>query len=166
MKKNIVLIGMPGSGKSTIGVLLAKALGMPFIDTDLIIQQKNGKLLQEIIDSEGLERFLEIEEQVVLDLDVEEYVIATGGSVIYKEKGMQSLKRNGLMVYLELEYAEIESRIKNMKTRGIAMQKGYTLLRLYNERIPLYKKYADIVVNCSGKGIEETVEAIVNALHK
>jgi len=163
MKKNIVLIGMPGSGKSTIGVLLAKALGLPFIDTDLLIQQSQNKLLQDIINQEGIQKFLKIEEKVVSQMDVEGHVIATGGSVIYSPHAMSKLEQRGIVVYLELEYEEIERRIKNIKTRGIVMEKGCTLWKLYEERVPLYKKYADIVVNCSDKDIEEVVETVIKA---
>jgi len=158
--KNIVLIGMPGAGKSTVGVLLAKALGMPFIDTDLKIQEEEGKLLQEIIDTKGIEQFIKIEERVALNLNVKNHVIATGGSIIYGQLAMEHLKKNGLLVYLKLPYKEIERRVKNITTRGIAMAKGQTLLELYKERVILYERYADIIVDCSNKTIEDIVSII------
>lgn len=162
--KNIVLIGMPGAGKSTIGVLLAKALGMSFIDTDLVIQEREGKLLQEIIDLYGLDEFLKKEENAIVSLNCKSTVIATGGSVVYSEKAMNHLKQNAIVIYLKIEYKEIERRIKNISTRGIAMNKGQSLLDLYNERIPLYERYADIVIDCSGKGMEKIIQEIIKML--
>lgn len=162
--KNIVLIGMAGSGKSTLGVLLAKTLGMPFIDTDLIIQEREGKLLQDIIDSDGVTSFIKIEENAVLSILVEGTVIATGGSVVYSSKAIMHLKEKGILIYLDLDFDEIEKRIKNMTTRGIAMEKGKTLRNIYDERIPLYEKYADIIVDCNGKTMEENLEEIVKEL--
>jgi shikimate kinase len=158
--KNIVLIGMPGSGKSTVGILLAKSLKRPFVDTDLLIQQKENRYLQDIIDSDGLEAFIKIEEQVILGLNVSNHIIATGGSVIYSEKAIAKLRENGVLVYLNLKLYKLEQRLKNIKTRGIAMKKGQTLKDLYIERIPLYKKYADIEIDCSRKHIEMIVSEI------
>lgn len=157
---------MPGCGKSTIGVLLAKALGRPFVDTDLMIQQEENRLLQEIIDRDGIKVFLDIEERVVAGLDAGRSIIATGGSVVYGKKAMEHLKEIGWVVYLQLEYEEVESRIKNMKSRGIAIGKGQTLMDLYRERIPLYEKYQDMTVECSGKDIEETVSLLKERLQK
>lgn len=151
---------MPGAGKSTVGVLLAKALGMPFIDTDLKIQEEEGKLLQEIINTKGIEEFIKIEERVALKLNVKNHIIATGGSIIYGKLAMEHLKQNGLLVYLQLPYQEIERRVKNITTRGIAMGKGQSLFDLYTERVALYEKYADIIADCSNKTIEETVCSI------
>lgn len=155
--KNIVLIGMPGAGKSTVGVLLAKTLKMPFIDTDLLIQQKENQFLQDIINKNGIENFLIIEENIILNLNVEGHIIATGGSVIYSADGVNYLKANSILVYLKLSYPEIENRIKNITSRGIAMNKEQKLIDLYNERIPLYEKYADIIIDCSGKDMEQVV---------
>lgn len=162
MQTNIVLIGMPGAGKSSVGVLLAKTLGMSFVDTDLLIQEKAGRLLQAIIDQDGVERFLALEEDVILRLERENSVIATGGSVIYSDAAMRHLKKDGSLIYLKLGYEEIEQRIKNMSTRGIAMDKGQKLIDLYHERVVLYEKYADMTVDCSGTGIEELVGKIAN----
>ncbi len=161
---NIVLIGMSGAGKSTLGVLLAKALGKHFTDTDIIIQQHTGKLLQEIIDTEGVSRFLEIEEEIVSSLSLSEHVIATGGSVVYSEKAMQSLAKNATVVYLKVEYEELAHRLSNITTRGIVFKGKNDLHAVYNERLPLYERYADLTVACTGQSIETSVEAIVNQL--
>ena len=163
MKKgNIVLIGMPGAGKSTVGVLLAKTLGMSFIDTDLLIQEKEGRLLQEIIDGDGIKKFLKIEENVVLQVDAKNSVIATGGSVIYSKNVINHLKERGKLIYLKLGYDEIERRINNMSSRGIAIGKDQKLIDLYNERIVWYEKYADIIIDCSDATIEDVVQKIVD----
>lgn len=159
--KNIVLIGMAGSGKSTLGVLLAKSLGMPFIDTDLMIQQHEKKLLQEIIDSHGIEPFLEIEEKVMLTIDDLDSVIATGGSVVYSEKAMTHLKEHGRLVYLKLDYVEIERRIQNITTRGIVMDNGKSLKDIYDERVCLYEKYADIIIDCNHKDPELCLQNMI-----
>lgn len=161
-KTNIVLIGMPGAGKSTVGVLLAKAMKMPFIDTDLLIQQKHNKYLQEIINEIGVEKFLYIEEKIALELNVKNHVIATGGSMIYSNSALNHFKKDSMLVYLQLRYDEIERRIANISSRGIAMDKDQTLIALYSERVPLYEKHADITVNCSGKDIEAIVTEIKN----
>ena len=158
--KNIVLIGMPGAGKSTIGVLLAKTLKMPFVDTDLIIQQQKDSYLQEIIDKHGIEDFLDIEEGIVSDLNVQRHVIATGGSVVYRENTMNQLKRNGLVIYLALPFIVIEERVNNIKTRGIAMNKSQTLREIYSQRTPLYEKYADITIRCNNRSMESIVDEI------
>ncbi|MBE6611451.1 MAG: shikimate kinase [Ruminococcaceae bacterium] len=163
MQKNIILIGMAGCGKSTVGVLLAKALGCAFIDTDLIIQQREGKLLQEIINSDGVEAFKAAEERALLDVDASLAVIATGGSAVYSAAGMAHLRKNGVCVWLSLPFAEIERRIHNIATRGIAIAPGKTLRDAYDEREPLYERYADITVSCTG-GIESTVAAVMEAL--
>ena len=162
---NIVLIGMPGAGKSTIGVLLAKALGMSFLDTDLLIQEREGRLLQDIINRDGVAGFLKIEAEVILGLKRSRCVIATGGSAVYREPAVLHLKENGRLVYLELPFAEVAQRINNMSSRGIAIGKGQQLLDIYNERIVLYQKYADVTVNCSGLTIEETVVKIVSSIN-
>ncbi|MEE1280142.1 MAG: shikimate kinase [Oscillospiraceae bacterium] len=157
---NIVLIGMPGCGKSTIGVLLAKALLLDFIDTDLLIQNKFNKRLSEIIYSEGLESFKQKENLVLSQLCCKGAVIATGGSAVYSDKGMENLKKNGKIFYLKLPPDEIRERIVNIKTRGIVMEKHSTIEELYLERAPLYEKYADITLNCSQLSIEECVSAL------
>ena len=160
MLKNIVLIGMPGAGKSTIGVLLAKTLCVSFVDTDLIIQEKEQRLLQDIIKTEGISGFLVIEENIIKNLVLKRSVIATGGSVVYCHGGMKKLILNSIIVYLKLDYEEIEKRIENIKTRGIVIEAGKTLKDLYNERVPLYEKYAYITIDCNGKNMESIVEEI------
>lgn len=161
MKSNIVLIGMPGAGKSTVGVLLAKSLGKRFVDTDLEIQHTTGKRLQEIIDSDGIESFLKTEEQTLAALNCENSVIATGGSAVFSENGMKRLLINGTAVFIDVPFEEIERRINNITTRGIAMKQGETLKEVYNERLALYKKYADITVASGNASAEETVEEII-----
>lgn len=161
MSSNIVLIGMPGSGKSTCGVLAAKALLKNFFDTDLLLQNLEGKRLQSIINENGIEYFNEAEERAILSLDIRGTVIATGGSVVYSEKAMAHLRSLGKIIYLRLVYEEMEKRIKNITTRGIVLKDGETLLDMYNERAPLYERYADEILNCDGMTVEETVESIV-----
>lgn len=161
---NIVLIGMAGSGKSTLGVLLAKSLGMPFMDTDLIIQQSEKKLLQEIIDIQGINEFLNIEEQAILSIESKDSVIATGGSVIYSDRAMAHLKKYSTVVYLKLNFKEIQKRIKNITTRGIVMDKGKTLKDIYEERVTLYEKYADITIECNNKNTELCLQNIITKL--
>jgi shikimate kinase len=164
-KRNIVLVGMPGVGKSTAGVLLAKALKMPFIDTDLLIQERENRFLQEIINQDGLKRFLEIEEDVIKMLDMKGYVIATGGSAIYSGSSMKRLKAaGGMVVYLELGLEELEGRIKNMSERGIAIAPGKTLADLFEERTPLYRTCADVTIDCSGKDTEQVVTETANKI--
>lgn len=162
--KNIVLIGMPGAGKSTIGVLLAKSMLYSFIDTDLIIQNKHGKSLCDIIDSVGTDGFLEIENDVICGCEFEHSVIATGGSAVYGAQAMSHLKENGTIVYLELGLSEIERRLGDIHTRGVAMKNGTTVAELYNERKPLYEKYADIDLNCSGLTAEQCVDRIMDMI--
>ena len=158
--KNIVLIGMPSAGKSTVGVIIAKNLGMNFIDTDVLLQTRQGKLLQEILDAEGTEAFLEIEEEAILSIDCRNTVIATGGSAVYGEKAMEYLKRNGLVIYLHVAMETVNIRLRNLKTRGVVLSKGQTLEDIYRERVPLYEKYADIRLDCSNNSIEDTLEAV------
>ena len=158
MKKNIVLIGMPASGKSTVGVILAKVLGMDFADTDLLIQNETGRKLPEIIEEDGLEGFLKIEEGVCSSIDVQNTVIATGGSVVYGEQAMQHLKDIGSIIYLEIDYETLEQRLHHMKQRGVVLKPGQTKRELYDERVQLYKKYADVVISEEGMSIEDTVQ--------
>ena len=143
---NIILIGMPACGKSVTGVLLAKILNMKFIDADLLIQEKVGKRLQEIIDEDGIECFKEIERNVLLSIDVDNTVIATGGSAVYYEDAMEHLKQKGKVIYIDISLETVKARLKNIKTRGVAMGKGQSLDDLYMIRKPLYEKYADITV--------------------
>ena len=153
---------MPGCGKSTVGVLLAKSMLMDFVDTDLIIQKKCGKGLCEIIDEKGLSGFEAIEEEVLSGVFAENTVIATGGSAVYCKNGMENLKKNGAAVYLKLSPEDIVRRIDNITTRGIVMRKGSTIADLYAERAPLYEKYADLTLDCTGLNAEECV----SRLHK
>ena len=160
MKPNITMIGMPSSGKSTIGVLLAKRLGFSFVDVDIVIQEKEGRLLKEIIAQEGMDGFLKVEERINAGLDVTLSVIAPGGSVIYGEKAMEHLKEISEVVYLKMSYEEMENRIGNVVDRGVALKPGFTLRDLYNERVPYYEKYADITIDEEGKTPGETVDEL------
>lgn len=160
MKKNVVLIGMPGAGKSTVGVVLAKKLGFRFVDSDLVIQEKCDKLLHELIEEHGVEGFWEIENQINGELQVEKAVIATGGSAIYGKTAMEHLSQIGLVVYLELSLSEIADRLGDLKERGVTLKEGQTLQGLYEERIPLYEKYAQLTISCEGKNIRQIVEEI------
>ena len=152
---------MPACGKSTFGVVLAKTLGMAFVDTDLLIQQHTGKLLQALIDEDGMEVFLEEEEYILIHLQAENTVIATGGSAVYSEKGMEHLRSIGDIVYIRLPLEEIIRRLDNIKTRGIAMQPGEDLETLYRKRVPLYEKYADIILELEGMTLEESVSVFI-----
>lgn len=158
--RNIVLIGMPASGKSTIGVLLAKALGRDFIDTDLLIQAREGALLQDIIMDKGIDEFIRIEEEVITGLDCTNTVIATGGSVVYSHEAMEYLGQKGIIVYLEVDYEEINRRLTNITSRGIVFEEGQNLIDLYKERLPLYQKYADLTIDCRDKDVETLVSLI------
>ena len=161
--RNIVLIGMPACGKSTIGVLLAKSLGFTFTDTDLIIQQREGRLLQEIIDSYGLDAFCIAEELAILSVTAgSDTVIATGGSAVYSRTAMLHLKRYGLVYYLSLPEKEIEKRLYNITSRGIAMRRGETIEEVFACRRALYEEYGDIKVECGGKSMEEIVAEITD----
>ena len=163
-KENLVLIGMSGAGKSTLGVLLAKALGKRFLDTDLLIQEREGLLLQELLDRRGIDDFLAIEEDVVSGLRAENTVIATGGSVIYSEKAMERLKETGKVVFLFVDFEELASRLFNITTRGIVYKGSADLRSVYEERLPLYEKYADLRIDCTGRGVEESVGEILMGL--
>ncbi len=159
--KNIVLIGMPAVGKSTIGVLLAKTLGFSFIDTDLIIQQETGRLLQEIIDNDGLDAFCIAEERAICSVTATGgAVIATGGSAVYSREAMLHLKKHGIVYYLSIPTEELSVRLKNIKTRGIAKRPEDTIEDVFRRRMALYEEYADITVDCHGKTAEDTVAEI------
>lgn len=158
---NIILIGLPGAGKSTQGVILAKTLGMHFIDTDIVIQDQTGRLLQEIINTDGVERFLEIEEECVLSLNRSHAVISTGGSVVLSTRAMNQLRSDGIIIYLEISFEEMVRRLKNITTRGIVLEPGQSLREMYDQRIPLYERYADIRINCSGEAFERVMENVV-----
>lgn len=159
--KNIVLIGMPGAGKSTVGVLLAKSMLMSFYDTDLLIQNTTGKSLCDIIKDDGIEAFIKLEETIISDYEFCNSVVATGGSAVYGENAMKKLRENGVVVYLKVTPDELNRRVNNIHTRGIAMKEGTTLAELYEERAPLYEKYADVTIECDGKTPEECVDLIV-----
>lgn len=157
---NIVLIGMPGAGKSTVGVILAKVLGMNFIDSDLLIQDQEGMLLKDIIKKEGLQGYIDIENQVNKNISVENTVIATGGSVVYCRGAMEHFRETAKVVYIKLKYDTISRRLGNIRQRGVVLRDGQTLLDLYKERTPLYKKYAHITIEAEGLGMEELMEMI------
>ncbi len=162
--KNIILVGMPGAGKSTIGVLLAKSLLADFVDTDLLIQKKYSSSLCDIINTKGIEEFLKIENDVICENSFENSVVATGGSAVYGDEAMKKLKENGVAVYLRLTPDEIEKRINNIHTRGIAMKEGTTISQLYDERAPLYEKYADLTLDCANRTAEECVDEIAKMI--
>ncbi len=164
MTSNVILIGMPGSGKSTCGVVAAKMLLKNFFDTDLLIQNIEGISLQNIIDNKGNEYFETAEERSLLSLDIKGTVIATGGSVIYSDKAMTHLKSLGTVVFLNLSYDSMCKRISDLSTRGIIMKSGYTLKDMYDERLPLYKKWADIIIDCDNCTVEQTAQAICAAV--
>ena len=164
--KNIVLIGMPGVGKSTAGVVLAKVLGYEFIDADLIIQQQEGKLLREIIAEVGTDGFIEVENRVNSQIEVEKSVIATGGSVVYGKEAMQHLREIGTVVYLKVSYDILEKRLHDNKGRVVVLKDGQDLRGLYEERVPLYEKYADITVCEDNLNVEQTIEKITEQLNK
>ena len=163
-KTNITLIGMPASGKSSVGVVLAKRLGKKFVDTDIVIQEKYGKLLKELIEEHGDEGFREIEDEVNAGLDLDNSIISPGGSVVYGEKAMQHLKEISVIIYLELSYTAIKSRLGDLRERGITLKEGQSLKDLYLERVPLYEKYADITVNEMKKSLAKTIDEICERL--
>ena len=162
-KQNIILIGMPGAGKSTIGVVLAKNLGFKFLDSDLCIQEKENRLLHEIISSEGIEGFLEIENRVNASITMKHCVIATGGSAVYGKEAMTQFKKDGIIIYLKLPFHSIEERLGDLNKRGVAIKDGQTLKSIYDERTPLYEKYADITIDCQDMQIKDIVTLIANS---
>lgn len=159
--ENIVLIGMPGVGKSTAGVVLAKVLGYRFIDADLLIQQEENRLLHEIIEQEGTEAFLEIENRVNANITAKKAVIATGGSVVYGREAMTHLSSIGTVVYLKLPFENLRKRLHNIQGRGVVLKEGQSLWDLYQEREPLYERYADLVVEEADLDVEQTIAIIV-----
>ena len=165
-RDNIVLIGMPGVGKSTVGVVLAKALGYQFVDADLLIQEAEGKLLSELIEEHGTDGFIEIENRVNSQIQTHRSVIATGGSVVYGKEAMEHLKSIGTVVYLKQNLRVLKRRLRNLKGRGVVLKEGQTLVDLYKERTVLYEKYADITVDQYKQSIEQTLKAVRKALEE
>ena len=161
---NITLIGMPGAGKSTIGVVLAKVLGYQFLDSDLLIQKQEKRRLSEIIEEEGYKGFKDVENRGNASIEAENTVIATGGSVVYCEEAMEHLKSIGTVVYLKLSLNALSKRLGNLKGRGVLLREGQTLTNLYEERTPLYEKYADIVIDEEGKDLEASLEILLKTL--
>ena len=166
MKKNIILIGMPGVGKSTVGVVLAKVLGYRFLDSDLLIQEQEGRLLHDIIDEEGIDSFIQIENRVNASIQAERSVIATGGSVVYGREAMEHLKQIGIVIYLQLPYLALTTRLGNLHNRGVVLRDRQTLSDLYEERTPLYEKYADITISEEDMSVENTLSAILHCLEE
>lgn len=165
-KPSVILIGMPGAGKSTLGILLAKELGLDFLDTDVAIQVKEGATLQDILESRGYLELRAVEEAVLLETDCHQKVIATGGSAVYSGKGMDYLKSCGPVVYLEVPLPELRRRIHNYETRGIARRPDQSFEELFAERAELYRKYADITIPCDNHGPGEVIGQILAALQK
>lgn len=161
---NVILIGMPGAGKSTVGVVLAKRLGYAFMDSDLVIQNREGRLLHELISEKGVEGFWCIEEEINTSLEVNHTVIATGGSVIYGSRAMEHFKQIGIIVYLKLSLEAITERLGDLNERGVTLREGQDLAALYAERIPMYERYADITMDCEGLSIREIVAAIAEQI--
>ncbi len=161
---SLILIGMPGAGKSTLGVLLAKEVGKDFVDTDVAIQVREGKTLQEIVDQDGYLALRRIEEAVLLESYFPNHVVATGGSVVYCEKGMAHIKKFGPVVFLDVSVEELKSRIHNYESRGIARRPEQSFAELFQERQKLYRHYGDIIVDCNGKRMEQIIEKILEAL--
>jgi shikimate kinase len=157
---SLILIGMPASGKSTAGVLLAKTLGMDFLDTDLLIQNRTGVLLSEILQTRGIDGFLRVENEALLSVNAENTVIATGGSAVYCTAGMEQLRGLGKIIFLDISPAEAKRRMADITSRGVVVREGQTIEELYAERLPLYNFWADFTVNASGRSIEETVAEI------
>ncbi len=162
--KNIVLIGMPGSGKSTVGKALAAAAGMEFLDTDDSIQAFTGEPLQVTLNREGKEPFLVIENQVCAGVHVENTVIATGGSVVYGKEAMENLRNNGVFVYLQYDFPTLDKRLTNLDTRGVAFGPGETIYDLFLERVPIYEQVTDVTISCEGKTLEDIVREILTAV--
>ena len=164
MYRNVILIGMPGVGKSTVGVILAKLLGFSFVDTDLIVQKRENRLLKDIISEKGIDGFIETENRILSNFCTENSVIATGGSVVYGKEAMDNLSKESIVIYLKLDYKRLRYRLGNIKNRGVVIRNGQSLSELYKERIPLYEKYADIIIVENGCNIEKTVNKIMAEL--
>lgn len=163
-KDNIVLIGMPAVGKSTVGVILAKIMGYQFVDADIVIQKSENRLLREIIEQDGVDGFIAIENKINASLDCHKTIIATGGSVVYGEEAMEHLKSIGKVVYLRVGYDTLNSRLGSLKGRGVVLREGQTLVDIFNERTPLYEKYADIIVDEEKSNVEETIAKIIEKI--
>ena len=166
MKENIVLIGMPGVGKSTVGVILAKLMGYQFIDADLVIQDRENKLLKEIIAEKGIDGFIQVENDINKSLNPKKAIISTGGSVVYCEEAMNHLRSIGTVVYLKLSLDSLAKRLGNLQCRGVLLKDGQTLKDLYEERTPLYEKYADVVLDEEGKDLEESLHDLLEILEE
>jgi len=164
LKNNIVLIGMSAAGKSTIGVVIAKRLGYDFLDSDLLIQKQEKALLSEIIEEKGVDGFLEIENNVNLGIDVQNTVIAPGGSVVYCAEAMEHLKDIAVIVYLEVPLEILKSRIKSLKSRGIVIRENQSFEDVYFERKELFEKYADITISEESIRIEDSIEKVLDSL--
>ncbi len=164
-RENITLIGMPGSGKSTVGVVLAKALGCDFLDADLLIQARQGALLQELLDIHGLDAFLDMEQEAIRSISCRRTVIAPGGSCVLRSGAMEHLKDLGRILYLRLSFAELERRITNLASRGIAFAPGQGLREVYDQRAPLYERWADLTVDADGQSLSETLDAVRAAIN-
>ena len=163
-KDNLILIGMPASGKSTVGVILAKVIGYDFIDSDLLIQKKEGMRLADIIKKKGIDGFLEVENEVNASIEASQCVIATGGSAVYGEEAMKHLREIGAVIYLQVDYSVIQKRLHNIRQRGVVLRQGQTLQDLYDERTVLYEKYADLIVREGSGEIEAVVARIIRTL--
>ncbi len=163
-KNNIILIGMPASGKSTVGVILAKILGYNYVDADIVIQDKENRKLSQIIEEEGIDGFIDIENKINAEIEVEKTVISTGGSAVYGKEAMDHYKNIGRVVYLKVSMDVLTKRLSDVKQRGVVMREGQSLVSLYNERTPLYEKYADIVIDEGNKTMEEVVADLLAAL--
>lgn len=166
MKNNVVLIGMPGAGKSTVGVVLAKRLGFRFVDSDLVIQEQEQKLLHQLITEHGIDGFLELENRINAEIETHHAVIATGGSVVYGREAMEHFKEMGIVVYLKLSFSAIEDRLGDLQERGVTLREGQDLRALYEERVPLYEKYADMVIECENRSIREVTEEIAERVNR
>lgn len=161
---NIILIGMPGVGKSTIGVILAKIMGYRFVDADIVIQEQEGRLLKDIIAQEGVDGFIKIEDRVNRNLNMKKAVIATGGSAVYGKNSMENYKETSTIVYLKLDYEALDDRLSDIKGRGVVLRDGQTLKDIYDERTKLYEKYADIIIDEGSLDVEKTVERLLEKL--
>ena len=161
---NYLLIGMPTSGKSTVGVMLAKEICYDFLDTDILLQRREKKMIQQMLDEDGLEAFYKVEENALLAVDADETVISTGGSAVYSEKGMENVCKNATVIYLELPLEEVYQRIENLHSRGIAGLSHKHFSKIYLERKALYEKYADITINASGLNKDKLLKKILKAI--